>query len=179
MVNSRLSREERLSMNIEEVAFYELKFLIDKNEVSLVKELNALLQNTKNHEIRDSVAKILYCIGHKTSLKAFINAIKSPYSENHRGYLVLCCESFECSAYLLFFIELVLSENYYTTSNAILVIKEMKGPFKEGHYQRAINQLQSFLDDNKGDEREDMVKDLYDFLMKSSFSVGEKLVLGA
>ncbi|WP_285008675.1 hypothetical protein [Pedobacter faecalis] len=153
-------------MSIEEVAFRNLKMLIDKNQVSLVKELNQILQTTKSHEVRDSVAKILYCIKHKTSLRAFINAIKNPLSKNHRGYLVLCCEAFDCSNHLLFFIDLTISDNYYTASNALLVIKEMKGPFKAAHYKKAIDKLSFFLDRNKDDEREVMIRDLMDFLVK-------------
>ncbi|RZK39953.1 MAG: hypothetical protein EOO90_16955 [Pedobacter sp.] len=166
MLNNKLSREDRLRLSVEEVAFFELKDLARRKKISLIRELNSLLQTTKSHEIRDGVAKILYCIGDQSSLKSFINAIKSPFSKNHRGYLVLCCEAFDCSAFLLFFIELVLSENYYTTSNVMLVIKEMKGRFKKNQYEKAIDKLSLFLNNNKNDEREDIIRDLLDFLVE-------------
>ena len=164
--NPKLTRDERLRMSIEEVAFHNLKTLVNKKKISLVHELNEIVETTKNHEVRDSVAKILYCIRHKTSLKAYINAIKNPMSRNHRGYLVLCCAAYDCSPFLSFFIDLVLVENYYTTSNALLVIKEMNGPFNFSQYKNSINKLSMYLQENKHNERSEIVADLLNFMLQ-------------
>jgi len=164
----KLSRDQRLKMSIEEMAFSNIKWLISKNKISIFKELNSLLQNTKNHEVRNTTAKILFSLEHKTSLKAFINAIKQPRTKNNRGYLVLCCAAFDCSSYLLVFIDLVLTDAYYTTTNAIMIIEEMKGPFKTSHYNKAINKMNIFLEKNRDDEKFYLVKDLLKFLLNSS-----------
>ena len=160
-----LTYEIKSKMSDEALALYYLNLLNSKSKINLLNQLHDILVNTKNHYERDIVAQVLFCLKNQTSLNKFITAIKNQNTENYRGYLVLCCDAFECSKKLLFFTKLVLKENQYTTQNAVYVIKNIKIPFPKSQYFVALKLLKNHID-MFDDERINIVKDLFRYLKR-------------
>ena len=50
-----------------------------------------------------------------------------------------------------------------------MVIKEMNGPFNLSQYKNSINKLSMYLQDNKHNERSDIVADLLNFMLQKKY----------
>jgi hypothetical protein len=118
----------------------------------ILSELLVLLHNTELPEIKKSVLNLLSELKNKESVPILIAAIKDEKYINERKYLVACCwqNGLSYNAYLPFFIDLVIQEEFLVAFEAFTVIENMSGNIEDEVIDAEIIKINDALKDTNG-----------------------------
>lgn len=154
----------KMKLNKEEA--YQIKE-IDKLMKSTVDKKNyliKLLTNAHSHVIRDYVAGIIADLKIKEAIPYLLKAIKSKETVNHRSALIWACTEFDCSKYLSFFVDIVVSDNYHCAMNALNVIENMKGRLDGNQLKVCKEKVREAIDKNNDVDKTEFLNNLNKYL---------------
>lgn len=118
-----------------------VELIESQKDLEQVPWLNDLLVTTNDHAVRHVIALALADLGNKDSLRCLIQTITSESTKGYRGPLVYASMYFDCSEYLLVFVELMVTGGYEPAAISQNVIEEMKGPFGRSELRTSIDSL--------------------------------------
>jgi hypothetical protein len=106
-------------------------------------DLVPLLDTATSQITKSFIAEMMGAAGDARVLKPLMRAAASPVNVRHTSWFILACARYDCSAYLTFFVQFLLTRREADEGmlSALEVIQGMKGPFEPAAVKRAIARL--------------------------------------
>ncbi len=126
----KLKAKEFLITDVDKI-IAALSNLDPKNiEIETIYELLKIFEATDNYILIDKLALFLSDTGRAIILEPLIRKLNKIKQSNHTSTLIYVCSEYDCSEYILFFIDLLISNDYHTMIEAMSVLESIKNPIK-------------------------------------------------
>ncbi len=134
-----------------------------ENGAKGIEALVDLLSNPENREVREDVLKLLRM--EKKAQALLLEAINDKqYKEQYQFLVAACWEAgIDCDNNIVLFTDIAISGDLATAIEAITVIEEMPGPFKEKDIEECIAKLGKAVK-SPAPGKEELLKDLSLFM---------------
>lgn len=137
--------------------------LNEKSDTCILKLID-IIKTTDNIKTINTIALAFREIKDPILLPVLIDTLKRPETKNRRARITYACESFDCTAYLPFFIELALFDSGQTSLYAMDLIGKMAGPFPRHQVQEAMDKVNNFIKLKRDPERNQYLRKVLKFL---------------
>ena len=148
----------------------------DSGDRRSVPVLIQILQTTSDPAIRDAAAIGLRELGDERALYPLVSLIMDPKTGGHRGTLIYALEEFDCSPFLDFLLDLVITGNFEVSHQAFLVIESIEVKVDAETIDLCLQKAQHALL-HANEEKAELLRDLVDLLNKMklrSYSGGKR-----
>ncbi|MBW4506864.1 MAG: HEAT repeat domain-containing protein [Scytonematopsis contorta HA4267-MV1] len=136
----------------------------DIGDYRAVAILIEMLQKTNDPAIRNAAAVGLRELGDERALSPIISLINDPRTEGNRGTLIYALEGFDCSQFLPFLIQLVITGNFEVSHQAFSVIESVDVEIDSETLNICIQKIKDALlqDNTKADLLEHLIELLHE-----------------
>jgi hypothetical protein len=142
-----------------EVVLDTLDLIKNEGDVELIKPMVALMNETDSQEVINAVAEVLRNVKDPLSVPKLMEALENPDSFGNRSLIVAACweNGLNFDAYLSFFVDLAIRENYLVCLECLTLIENMGTEIPEREILINIAKIQQNIEPSEDKKDELMV----------------------